>query len=79
EVELEDVWPLSPVQEGMVFHARYDDDAVDVYTSQLRLELSGALSVPSLRRACQALLDRHASLRAGFRVLSSGATVQAVA
>ncbi|KOV14189.1 hypothetical protein ADK60_28605, partial [Streptomyces sp. XY431] len=33
EVELEDVWPLSPVQEGMVFHARYDDDAVDVYTS----------------------------------------------
>ncbi|KOV15350.1 hypothetical protein ADK60_28080, partial [Streptomyces sp. XY431] len=31
------------------------------------------------RRACQALLDRHASLRAGFRVLSSGATVQAVA
>ncbi|MEU5002656.1 amino acid adenylation domain-containing protein, partial [Streptomyces sp. NPDC021622] len=74
-----DVWPLSPVQEGMVFHAQYDEQAVDVYTSQLGFDLAGPLDVVSLRRACQALVERHASLRAGFRVLESGATVQVIA
>jgi non-ribosomal peptide synthase protein (TIGR01720 family) len=77
--DVEDVWPLSPVQEGMVFHALYDDEAVDVYTGQFAFDLDGPLSVPDLRAACQALIDRHASLRAGFRLLKSGAPVQVVA
>ncbi|MEU5002660.1 condensation domain-containing protein, partial [Streptomyces sp. NPDC021622] len=74
-----DVWPLSPVQEGMVFHALYDEQAVDVYTGQFGFDLVGSLDVEALRRACQALVERHASLRAGFRVLESGTTVQVIA
>ncbi|WP_327299444.1 non-ribosomal peptide synthetase [Streptomyces sp. NBC_01197] len=63
---LEDVLPLSPLQEGMFFHALYAGDGVDVYTVLTPLELTGGLDVPRLRRACDALLTRHANLRAGF-------------
>ena len=63
---LEDVLPLSPLQEGLLFHALYDAQAPDLYTVQLELELDGALDSGALQRAAQALLQRHASLRAGF-------------
>ena len=64
---LEDVLPLSPLQEGLLFHALYDARGPDVYTVQLELELAGALDGAGLRLAVQALLERHASLRAAFR------------
>nr|UNQ78296.1 non-ribosomal peptide synthetase [Microbispora sp.] len=76
---VEDVWPLSPVQEGMVFHALFDEQAVDVYTGQFVLRVDGPVSAAVLRAACEALVARHGSLRAGFEVLESGATVQVVA
>src|SRR5262249_8540943 len=40
---IEDVLPLSPLQEGLLFHALYDAQAADVYTVQLELGLEGAL------------------------------------
>ncbi len=75
---VEDVLPLSPMQQGMFFHALFDDDAPDVYTGQLMLELDGPLDPGRLRAAAQALLERHANLRAGFRTLRSGTAVQVV-
>ena len=65
--QIEDILPLSPLQEGLLFHARYDAQAVDVYTVQLVLALEGPLDSAALQSAAQALLDRHASLRAAFR------------
>ena len=64
---IEDVLPLSPLQEGLLFHALYDAQAPDVYTVQLELDLEGALDSAGLEAAAQALIARHASLRAGFR------------
>ncbi|MEU9999822.1 amino acid adenylation domain-containing protein [Streptomyces sp. NPDC050848] len=62
-----DVWPLSPLQEGMYFHATYDTgDALDVYLSQENLDFDRRLDADRLRAACRALLQRNASLRAGF-------------
>ncbi len=40
---LEDILPLSPLQEGLLFHALYDAQGPDLYTVQLELELEGAL------------------------------------
>ncbi|WP_262414560.1 amino acid adenylation domain-containing protein [Streptomyces sp. ST1015] len=64
---LQDILPLSPMQEGMLFHRLYDEDAPDVYAVQLTVDLEGELSVPALRAAAQALLARHPGLRAAFR------------
>ncbi|MER5264568.1 amino acid adenylation domain-containing protein [Actinosynnema sp. NPDC002837] len=64
--EAEDVWPLSPLQEGLYFHASYDTGALDVYLSQETMDFAGRLDVERLRRAGAALLDRNPSLRAGF-------------
>ncbi|MEU7469472.1 amino acid adenylation domain-containing protein, partial [Streptomyces sp. NPDC044984] len=63
---LEDVLPLSPLQEGLLFHAVYDGGESDVYTPQLCLDLEGPLDADALRAACTALLARHANLRAAF-------------
>ena len=64
---IEDILPLSPLQEGLLFHALYDAQAHDVYTVQLELTLEGALDSAVLKQAVAALVARHASLRASFR------------
>ncbi|MFC8722424.1 amino acid adenylation domain-containing protein, partial [Kitasatospora sp. NPDC057198] len=64
--DLEDVYPLSSLQEGLLFHALYDDRARDVYVVQAHLDLAGPVEAPRLAAAVDALLARHANLRAGF-------------
>ncbi|MFH8606825.1 amino acid adenylation domain-containing protein [Streptomyces sp. NPDC018029] len=76
---VEDVWPLSPLQEGLLFHAAFDDQGPDVYQGQRMLELVGPLDVERLRRSWQALLARHGALRASFRGRKSGEAVQVIA
>ena len=39
--QIEDILPLSPLQEGLLFHALYDAQAPDIYTTQLVLGLDG--------------------------------------
>src|SRR5712692_4907050 len=76
--QIEDILPLAPLQEGLLFHALYDAQAPDVYTVQLVLTLQGALDGAALGAAAQALLARHASLRAGFRHEKLSRPVQVV-
>ncbi|GHJ41201.1 non-ribosomal peptide synthetase [Streptomyces sp. TS71-3] len=75
---VEDVLPLSPMQEGMLFHAWYDRGAMDVYTGRTTIALDGSLDAARLRTAADALLARHANLRAAFRTQRSGRPVQVV-
>ncbi|MFC6011007.1 amino acid adenylation domain-containing protein [Nocardia lasii] len=63
---LVDVWPLSPLQYGLLFHALYDSDTADGYTVQSLLTLAGTVDAPRLRAAAQALVDRHENLRVAF-------------
>lgn len=64
--DIEDVLPLAPLQEGLLFHTLYDELAVDLYTVQNTYELDGPLDTDVLRAASAALLRRNASLRSGF-------------
>ncbi|MGW2424548.1 amino acid adenylation domain-containing protein [Streptomyces sp. NPDC001709] len=75
---IEDVLPLSPLQEGMLFQALYDEDGPDLYVHQLLLDLEGPLDARALRLAARALLKRHANLRVGFRHDRSAEPVQLV-
>ncbi|NDK88465.1 amino acid adenylation domain-containing protein [Gordonia desulfuricans] len=69
---LSEVWPLSPTQAGIHFHSSLDPDARDNYTVQSTIALSGDVDGARLRRAAQALVDRHDILRAGFAETSRG-------
>ncbi|MFF5965051.1 amino acid adenylation domain-containing protein [Streptomyces collinus] len=77
---LADVLPLTPLQEGLLFHALYEHerDAAGVYVVQLVFELEGPVVAERLRTAAQALLDRHPNLRAAFRRRRGGQPVQVV-
>ncbi|MFE3877330.1 amino acid adenylation domain-containing protein [Kitasatospora sp. NPDC059146] len=75
---LVDVWPTSPLQQGMAFHAAYDTDGADVYTSVCTFDLTGPVDADRLRAAAEALLLRQPNLRAGFHQRPDGPPVQAV-
>ncbi|MGA5559710.1 amino acid adenylation domain-containing protein [Streptomyces platensis] len=75
---LEDVLPLTPLQEGMFFHSWYDDEAVDVYGVQMVLALDGPLRPDLLKASVAALLARHPNLRAGFRQRANGQPFQVI-
>ncbi|MGH3971721.1 MAG: amino acid adenylation domain-containing protein, partial [Pseudonocardiaceae bacterium] len=76
---LQDVWSLSPLQQGLLFHAQYDRQTVDVYHVQLVFDLQGPVDAATLKAAGQALLGRHANLRAAFWHSHSGQPVQVIA
>ncbi|MGG7637891.1 condensation domain-containing protein, partial [Pseudomonas sp. ES1] len=61
---VEDLYPLSPMQQGMLFHALYEQGSGE-YINQLRLDLSG-LDPQRFRQAWQAALDNHDILRTRF-------------
>src|SRR5262249_52951542 len=75
---IDDILPLTPLQEGLLFHALYDEQLPDVYTVQLELGLEGALDCEALWAAAQALLERHASLRVCFQYEGLSRPVQVI-
>ncbi|MFE4463308.1 condensation domain-containing protein, partial [Nocardia tengchongensis] len=75
---LADVLPLSPLQEGLLFHMQLTDGAPDTYTTRFALELSGEVDTTRLRTAADAVLRRHASLRSAFVAAADGTPVQLV-
>ena len=63
--KIETFYPLSPMQQGLLFHALYEPNS-PAYSYQLTARLRGKLSVPSLERAWQRVMERHAILRTSF-------------
>ncbi|WP_410586699.1 amino acid adenylation domain-containing protein [Amycolatopsis sp. lyj-23] len=63
---IERIYPLSPLQQGMVFHALYEPDA-DPYVEQVSCALVGALDAAAFRAAWAEVVDRHAALRTAIR------------
>ncbi len=61
---IEDAYPLSPMQEGMLFHSLYAPES-GVYVTQVACTL-GNLDVTSLEQAWSQIMDRHSILRTAF-------------
>lgn len=57
-----DVYPLSPMQQGMLFHTLYSPHS-GVYVEQLHCTLGGKLQVREFARAWQRAIERHPALR----------------
>jgi amino acid adenylation domain len=64
---IEDIYPLSPLQEGMLFHTLYAP-AERLYLDHIvyELRLHQELDVEALKRAFQKVVDRHQALRTAF-------------
>ncbi|MCX2933579.1 amino acid adenylation domain-containing protein [Mycobacterium sp. CVI_P3] len=65
-MRIADVLPLTPLQQGLLFHASAALGGDDVYAVQLYVGLSGPLDVERLHRAVQAVVVRHPNLVARF-------------
>jgi amino acid adenylation domain-containing protein len=63
--KVEDFYPLSPMQQGMLFHSLYAPES-GVYVEQMSCTLRGDLDTAAFERAWQRVVDRHAILRTAF-------------
>ncbi|MBM9464445.1 amino acid adenylation domain-containing protein [Aeromicrobium sp. YIM 150415] len=63
-----DLWPVTPLQEGMLFHSVWESEAGERPTYQLQfgVELEGAVAEDALREALADLLDAHENLAVAF-------------
>ncbi|MFG1944007.1 non-ribosomal peptide synthase/polyketide synthase [Nonomuraea sp. NPDC048826] len=65
EDEAAEVWPLSPLQQGVYYQATFADSSA-TYIAQNVFDLDRRVDVPAMTAAFAALLRRHPTLRAGF-------------
>jgi len=60
---VQDIYPLAPLQEGMLFHHRIDRAGGDTYVVPTLLTVSSEERLADLIAAVQAVVDRHDILR----------------
>ncbi|RDI68116.1 non-ribosomal peptide synthetase [Nocardia pseudobrasiliensis] len=75
---LADVWPLTSMQSGLLFHQALADNGFDAYHMQVVFGLSGSVDPDRMRAAGRGLLIRYPNLRVGFTADSRGAPIQVV-
>ncbi|MCG6135477.1 MAG: non-ribosomal peptide synthase/polyketide synthase [Nostoc sp. LLA-1] len=74
---IEDIYPLSPMQEGMLFESLYAPDS-GVYFEQITCILTGNLDVKTFEQAWQQVVARHPVFRTAFLWESLNQPVQVV-
>jgi amino acid adenylation domain-containing protein/non-ribosomal peptide synthase protein (TIGR01720 family) len=74
---IQDIYTLTPLQEGMYFHA-LAEPASEAYISQLTYRISQPLQPALIERACLDLLNRHDILRTVFSHRKTDEVVQIV-
>ena len=72
---LEDAYPLSRLQAGMVFHREYSPDYL-IYINSLRLQLP--LDIEKLQSALDQMANRHEMLRTSFALTGFSEPLQLV-
>ncbi|WP_437675103.1 amino acid adenylation domain-containing protein [Sorangium sp. So ce131] len=63
--DVEDVVPLSALQQGLLFHSLWEP-GTGVYVEQVTCRLLGALDADAFRRAWEAVVEHHGVLRSTF-------------
>ncbi len=63
---IENIYPLAPLQEGILFHSLMAPGASGVYMPQIAFHLSGRIDPTRLRAAWEQVLARHSALRSSI-------------
>ncbi|BCL80829.1 non-ribosomal peptide synthetase [Ktedonobacteria bacterium brp13] len=63
--QIEDIYPLTPMQEGLLFHSLYAPEA-GAYHEQFSWKIQGALDIIAWQKAWQQVVNRHPILRTLF-------------
>ncbi|MFN6465760.1 MAG: non-ribosomal peptide synthetase [Nostoc sp. DedVER02] len=63
--DIEAIYPLSPMQQGMLFHTLYQPES-RIYFEQFRFTIHGNLNKSAFEQAWQQVVQRHAALRTLF-------------
>ena len=66
QYHIADVLPLTPLQQGLLFHSSTAQDLGDLYAMQIDITVTGALHPDRLRDAVQTTVNRHPNLAARF-------------
>ncbi|WP_353931424.1 non-ribosomal peptide synthase/polyketide synthase [Okeanomitos corallinicola TIOX110] len=74
---IEDIYPLSPMQEGMLFESLYAPEG-GVYFEQITCTFNGELNIKAFEKAWQKLVNRHSIFRTAFIWESLSQAVQVV-
>jgi amino acid adenylation domain-containing protein/non-ribosomal peptide synthase protein (TIGR01720 family) len=74
---VEDIYPVTPMQQGLLFHALYAP-AAGFYHQQVSCSLSGGFSADAFAGAWQQVIARHAILRTAFVWEGVGEPLQVV-
>ena len=62
---IKDIYPLSPMQEGMLYHSLYDY-STSIYVRQVSYRLQGDLDIVRVEKSLNELVKRHDVLRTVF-------------
>ncbi|MCP5045924.1 MAG: hypothetical protein GY940_02055, partial [bacterium] len=62
QFEVEDIYPLTPMQEGMLFHSLMEEQR-SIYMEQASYRLHGTFDVPLIRKSLNRLFQRYDILR----------------
>lgn len=77
KANLEDIYELTPMQQGMLFHTLYTEGS-DAYFEQFCYNLSGELDEDLFRKAWEEVVQRHGVLRTSFQWKGISKPVQLV-
>ncbi len=72
---LDDLYPATPLQQGLLFHSLMEAGA---YLNRKRLTLSGVVDIEAMREAWRTVVERHPVLRTRFVRAHGGTMLQAV-
>ena len=61
---LEDMYPLSPLQEGMLFHTLYETGS-ELYFEQSNYHLENT-QIPEFQKAWELVVAQHGAMRSSF-------------
>jgi amino acid adenylation domain-containing protein len=62
---IEDILPLSPMQQGMLFHSLLDEKS-GIYFEQLSTKIEGEFDIRAFQKAWQEVINRNSMLRTSF-------------